>query len=69
MLMPLEKCQVFLLKGVLASNLSRDPFNRPAGVGYFPHASRHFVPGYYHAVPPGRNTFSVQALIKLALMG
>jgi hypothetical protein len=22
------------------------PFNRPAGQGYFPHDSRHFVPGY-----------------------
>jgi hypothetical protein len=25
----------FLLKGMLASNLSRDPFNRPAGTGLF----------------------------------
>ena len=31
--------------------------------------SRHFVPGYDHAVPPGRNTFRAEALIKLALMG
>jgi hypothetical protein len=23
-----------------------------------PHAPRHFVPGYDHAVPPGQNTFS-----------
>jgi hypothetical protein len=23
----------------------------PLGRGYFPHDSRHFVPGYYHAVP------------------
>ena len=30
----------------LASNLNRDPFNRPAGTGYFPHDSRHFVPGW-----------------------
>jgi hypothetical protein len=30
---------------------------------------RHFVPGYDHAVPPGRNTFRAEALIKLALMG
>ena len=29
---------------------------------------RHFVPGYDHAVPLGRNTFS-PPLIKLALMG
>src|SRR5258707_12616564 len=28
---------------LLASNLSRDRFNRPAGTGYFPHDSRHFV--------------------------
>jgi hypothetical protein len=35
MLMPLEKIQVFLLKGMLASNLSRDPFNRPAETGLF----------------------------------
>jgi hypothetical protein len=26
--------------------------------GYFSHDSRHFVPGYDPAVPPGRNTFS-----------
>ena len=39
----------------LASNLSHDPFNRPAGTGYFPHDSRHFVPGYYRAVPGGQN--------------
>jgi hypothetical protein len=26
---------------LLASNLSRDPFNRPAGRGNFPHGSRH----------------------------
>ena len=31
---------------LLASNLNRDPFNRPAGTGYFPHDSRHFVPGW-----------------------
>ena len=24
---------------------------------------RHFVPGYDHAVPPGRNTFRAEALI------
>ncbi len=33
--MPLLKPQVFLLKGMLASNLSRDPFNRPAGTRLF----------------------------------
>ena len=26
--------------------LSQDRFNRPAGTGYFPHDSRHFVPGW-----------------------
>ena len=26
----------------------------PLGRGYFPHDSRHFVPGYYRAVPPGQ---------------
>jgi hypothetical protein len=31
---------------------------------------RHFVPGYDHAVPTGRNTFfPAEALIKLALVG
>jgi hypothetical protein len=30
---------------------------------------RHFVPGYDHAVPLGRNRFRAEALIKLALMG
>jgi hypothetical protein len=24
----------------------------PLGPGYFPHNARHFVPGYYRAVPP-----------------
>ncbi len=55
-LMPRWKRQVFQLKGMLASKLSRDSFSRPAGTDYFPHDSRHFVPGYYHAVPPGRKT-------------
>ena len=26
----------------------------PIGRGHFPHDSRHFVPGYYHAIPLGR---------------
>ena len=30
----------------------------PLGLGYFPHDSRHFVPGYDHAVPVGQNTLS-----------
>ena len=41
-------------------------FNRPAGTGYFPHDSRHFVPGYYHAVPPGQNTSTRWGLFKAA---
>ena len=42
----------------------------PLGRGYFPHDSRHFVPGYDHAVPLGQKTFSPPRLrIKLALMG
>jgi hypothetical protein len=49
--LPLYKPKVFLLKGMLASNLSRDPFNCSTGTGDFPIDSRHFVPGYYHAVP------------------
>jgi hypothetical protein len=55
--MPLWKRSVFLLKGMLASHLSRDPFNRPAGTGYLLHASRHLVPGYYQPVPPGQKLF------------
>jgi hypothetical protein len=34
--------------------LSRDRFNRPAGTGLFYSHPRHFVPGYYRAVPPGQ---------------
>jgi hypothetical protein len=30
----------------------------PLGRGYFSHDSRHFVPGYYHAVPSGTKTIS-----------
>ena len=30
----------------------------PLGRGYFPHDSRHFVPGYYRAVPPGQKPFA-----------
>jgi len=30
----------------------------PLGRGYFPHDSRHFVPGYYRAVPPGQKNHS-----------
>jgi hypothetical protein len=44
----------------------------PLGRGYFPRHSRHFVPGYYRAVPPGQNTLihsTAEALPKLAFMG
>jgi hypothetical protein len=34
----------------------------PLGQGYFPDASRHCVPGYDHAVPPGQTTFSSSSL-------
>jgi hypothetical protein len=54
---------------MLASNQNRDPFNRPAGTGYFSHESRHFVPGYYHAVPPGRNKFSAMGLDEVSAYG
>jgi hypothetical protein len=68
--MALQKAQVFLLKGMLASNLSRDPFNRPAGTGLFPHDSRHFVPGYYRALPSGQSHSPIETpLIILAPMG
>ena len=46
------------IQPLLASNLSRNRFNRPAGRNNFPHDSRHFVPGYDHPVPPGQNTLS-----------
>jgi hypothetical protein len=49
--------------GVTKSNGSyRTLRDGPLG-GRFP---RHFVPGYDHAVPLGRNRFFAQALIKLA---
>jgi hypothetical protein len=46
-------------RGVLAPTTR---FNRPARRGYFPHDSRHFVPGYYRAVPPGQNTLDRRLL-------
>ena len=53
-----------------AHNLGRDPFNRPAGRGYFPHNPRHFVPGYYQPVPPGQKPFGPRApRLKLTRMG
>jgi hypothetical protein len=60
---------VFATFLTIASNLSQDRFNRPAGTGYFPYDSRHFVPGYDRAVPPGQIHLTTQALLKLALMG
>jgi len=30
----------------------------PLGRGYFPHDSRHFVPGYYQPVPPGQKALA-----------
>src|ERR1700722_10887484 len=63
---PLQKRQVLLLK----VRVRWDRFNRPAGTGYFPHDSRHFVPGYDRAVPPGQNhSPSKRLAIILALMG
>src|SRR5271166_3365371 len=54
----------------LAPNLGRNRFNRLAGTGYFPHDSRHFVPGYYQPVPPGQKPFAPWApRVKLTLMG
>jgi len=42
----------------------------PAGTGYFPHDSRHSVPGYYQSVPPGQKPFAPRAhRVKLTLMG
>jgi hypothetical protein len=65
-----ELCQAIFTFLLLASHLSQDPFNRPAGTGLFSHDSRHFVPGYYQAVPLGQKTCSPPRLrIKLALMG
>jgi hypothetical protein len=42
----------------------------PLGRGYFPHDSRHFVPGYFRAVPPGQKPSPIEVpRIILALMG
>jgi hypothetical protein len=46
------------IQPLLASSLSRDGSIVPLGRSNFPHDSRHFVPGSYHAVPLGQNTFS-----------
>ena len=67
MLMPLQKREVHLLKSPrsMMFDLILDVMNGflakigsivPLGRGYFPRHSRHFVPGYYRAVPPGQNT-------------
>jgi hypothetical protein len=71
MLMPLQKRQILLLKssGPMMSDLILDVINGlcqgwiigpasivPLGRSYFPYDSRHFVPGYYRAVPPGQKS-------------
>jgi hypothetical protein len=33
---------------------------------FFPHDSRHFVPGYYRAVPPGRKPFASRSASQLS---
>ena len=38
----------------------------PLGRGYFPHDSRHFVPGYYRAVPPGQKPFALRSPLALS---
>jgi hypothetical protein len=35
--------------------------NVPLGLGYFSHHTRHFVPDYDRAVPPGRKPFYHQS--------
>ena len=37
----------------------------PLGRGYFLHDSRHFVPGYYRAVPPGQKPFAIRIILAL----
>jgi hypothetical protein len=54
---------------MLASNLTEICSIVPLGRGYFPHASRHFVPGYDHASLWDKYILPVEALIKLALIG
>jgi hypothetical protein len=67
MLMPLQKRWVLLLKSPppMMFDLILDVMNGfsakigstvPLGRGYFPYHPRHFVPGYYRAVPPGQKT-------------
>jgi hypothetical protein len=46
------------------------PSTVPPGRGLSASLSRHFVPGYYRAVPPGQNHSPIEApRIKSALMG
>src|SRR5580700_4868039 len=40
---------------IVSPNVSRIGSIVPLGRGHFPRDSRHFVPGYYRAVPPGQN--------------
>jgi hypothetical protein len=67
MLMPLQKRLVLLLKSPrpMMFDLMLEVVNGfkakigsivPLGRGYFLRHPRHFVPGYYRAVPPGQNT-------------
>jgi hypothetical protein len=42
---------------------------RPAGTGYFPHDSRHFVPGYYRAVSGQKPSAYRERRAFLALKG
>src|SRR5271154_5985820 len=40
---------------IVSPSVSRIGSIVPLGRGHFPRDSRHFVPGYYRAVPPGQN--------------
>src|SRR5271166_4003583 len=54
-----EERQVFLLKN--SGPMMFDSIV-PLGRGYFPHDSRHFVPGYYQPVPPGQKPLAHRGL-------
>jgi hypothetical protein len=41
----------------------------PLGRGYFPHHPRHFVPGYYRAVPPGQKTLDRRGFTQVSVYG
>src|ERR1700722_11599050 len=65
MLLPLHKRQVLLLKssGLMMFDLIGSIV--PLGRRYFPHDSRHFVPGYDRAVPPGKKPFAHRSASQL----